>query len=35
LAAIANAVQEAIGTRMTNLPMSPDRVLKAIQNKKG
>ncbi len=31
LAAIANAVSAAAGVRMTSLPMSPPRVLKAIQ----
>ena len=30
LAAIANAVSRAIGIRMTELPMSPDRVLEAM-----
>ena len=29
-AAIANAIYDAIGVRMTELPMSPDRLLKAI-----
>ena len=29
-AAIANAVYRAIGVRMTELPMSPGRVLKAM-----
>ncbi len=32
LAAIANAVSEAAGVRMTRLPMSPPRLLKAIQS---
>jgi CO/xanthine dehydrogenase Mo-binding subunit len=31
LAAIANAVSEAAGVRMTQLPMSPPRVLAALQ----
>jgi CO/xanthine dehydrogenase Mo-binding subunit len=31
LAAISNAVSRAIGTRMSELPMSPPRVLKAIR----
>ncbi|SFN36386.1 CO or xanthine dehydrogenase, Mo-binding subunit [Roseovarius lutimaris] len=35
LAAIANAVSEAAGVRMTDLPMSPPRVLAAIQGQKG
>jgi CO/xanthine dehydrogenase Mo-binding subunit len=30
LAAIANAIYDAIGVRMTELPMSPDRLLKAM-----
>ncbi len=29
-AAIANAIYDAIGVRMTELPMSPDRILKAL-----
>jgi CO/xanthine dehydrogenase Mo-binding subunit len=29
-AAIANAIYDAIGVRMTELPMSPDRLLKAM-----
>ncbi|SEL97029.1 xanthine dehydrogenase, molybdenum binding subunit apoprotein [Roseovarius tolerans] len=33
LAAIANAVSEAAGVRMTQLPMSPPRVLAALQAK--
>jgi len=33
LAAIANAVSEAAGVRMTKLPMSPPRVLAALQVK--
>ncbi|RBI73063.1 xanthine dehydrogenase family protein molybdopterin-binding subunit [Roseovarius sp. TE539] len=32
LAAIANAVSEAAGVRMTDLPMSPPRILAAIEN---
>lgn len=31
-AAIANAVYDAIGIRLTRLPMTPERVLKAIMN---
>jgi xanthine dehydrogenase molybdenum-binding subunit len=31
MAAVANAIYHAIGVRMTELPMSPPRVLKAIQ----
>jgi len=33
-AAVANAIAHAIGTRMTELPMSPPRVLKAILHKR-
>ena len=29
--AIANAVHNAIGVRLTELPMTPDRVLMALQ----
>ena len=32
LAAVGNAVSHAIGVRMTNLPLSPPRVLEAISN---
>ena len=35
LAAIANAVSNAAGVRMTHLPMSPPNVLKAIDGAKG
>ena len=31
MAAIANAIENATGVRMTDLPMSPPRVLKAIE----
>jgi xanthine dehydrogenase molybdenum-binding subunit len=34
-AAVANAIAHAVGVRMTELPMSPGRVLKAILNKEG
>jgi hypothetical protein len=30
MAAVANAIHDAIGTRMAELPMSPPRLLKAI-----
>ena len=33
LAAIANAIYDAVGVRMTSLPMSPGKVLDAIQEK--
>ena len=35
LAAVASAVSNAIGVRMTELPLSPPRVLAAIENGKG
>jgi CO/xanthine dehydrogenase Mo-binding subunit len=34
LAAIANAVSNAVGVRMTHIPMSPPRILKAIEESK-
>ena len=34
-AAVANAISRAMGVRMTELPMSPPRVLKAILHKEG
>ena len=34
LAAIANAVSNAVGVRMTHVPMSPPRILKAIEGAK-
>jgi xanthine dehydrogenase molybdenum-binding subunit len=34
-AAVANAIARAVGVRMTELPMSPGRVLKAILHKEG
>jgi CO/xanthine dehydrogenase Mo-binding subunit len=34
LGAIGNAISHAIGTRLTHVPMSPPRVLKAIKGKK-
>ncbi len=34
-AAVANAIAHAVGVRMTELPMSPGRVLKAILHKQG
>ena len=30
MAAVANAIHQAIGVRMTSLPMSPGRVLEAL-----
>jgi len=35
LAAIANAVSNAAGVRLTHIPMSPPRILKAIKNGNG
>ena len=35
LAAVANAVSNACGVRMTHVPMSPPRILKAIEAAKG
>ncbi|SHD75971.1 xanthine dehydrogenase family protein molybdopterin-binding subunit [Schnuerera ultunensis] len=32
--AIANAINDAIGVRIKELPMTPNRILKALQNKK-
>ena len=32
-AAIANAVYDAVGIRMTQLPMTPERVLAALDKK--
>ncbi len=34
-AAIANAIYDAIGVRMTTLPMTPERVLKALYEQQG
>jgi len=33
--AIANAIYDAVGIRLRKLPMTPERVLKAIKEKKG
>jgi CO/xanthine dehydrogenase Mo-binding subunit len=33
MAAIANAIYHAAGVRLTELPMSPDRVVKALLEK--
>ena len=35
MAAIANAIHDAIGTRMEELPMSPGAVLKALWDQNG
>lgn len=34
-AALANAIYDAVGVRLTDLPMSPNRVLKALWEKEG
>ena len=34
-AAIANAIQDAVGARVTQTPMTPERVLAALKTKKG
>jgi CO/xanthine dehydrogenase Mo-binding subunit len=33
MAAIANAIYNAVGVRMTNLPMSPGKMLQALEEK--
>jgi CO/xanthine dehydrogenase Mo-binding subunit len=33
-AAIANAIYDAVGIRLTRLPMTPERVLQALQEKR-
>ena len=35
MAAISNAIYDAIGVRLSNLPMSPDKVLEALWEKEG
>jgi CO/xanthine dehydrogenase Mo-binding subunit len=35
MAAIANAIHDAIGTRMESLPMSPGAILEALWEKDG
>jgi CO/xanthine dehydrogenase Mo-binding subunit len=35
LAAIANAIHNAIGVRLTKLPMSPASIVKALKDKGG
>jgi CO/xanthine dehydrogenase Mo-binding subunit len=35
MAAIANAIEQATGIRFTELPMSPPKVLKAIEEANG
>jgi len=34
-AAIANAIYDAVGVRLTTVPMTPERVLKALDEKQG
>jgi CO/xanthine dehydrogenase Mo-binding subunit len=31
--AIANAVYDAVGVRVKNMPMTPEKILKALQGK--
>jgi CO/xanthine dehydrogenase Mo-binding subunit len=33
-AAIANAIEDAVGVRITSLPLSPEKVLEAIEEKR-
>jgi CO/xanthine dehydrogenase Mo-binding subunit len=33
--AIANAIYDAVGVRIKDLPMTPDKILKALKEKKG
>jgi len=33
--AIANAVYNAVGVRINDLPMTPDKILKALKDKRG
>ena len=35
MAAVANAISDAVGVRMTELPMTPAKVVEALANKKG
>ena len=35
LAAIANAIHDAVGVRMTDLPMNPPAILRALAEKNG
>jgi len=35
MAAVANAVADAVGRRMTSLPMSPPKVLAALMEREG
>jgi CO/xanthine dehydrogenase Mo-binding subunit len=35
MAAVANAIYDAVGVRMTELPMSPGKVLEALQRARG
>jgi CO/xanthine dehydrogenase Mo-binding subunit len=35
LGSIANAIYDAVGVRMTELPITPERVLKALKEKRG
>jgi CO/xanthine dehydrogenase Mo-binding subunit len=33
--AIANALEDAVGVRITSLPLSPDKILAALEAKRG
>ena len=35
LGSIANAIFDAIGVRMTDLPITPQKILKALERKRG
>ena len=35
MAAVANAIHNAVGTRLTQLPMNPGTVLEALWDKEG
>jgi hypothetical protein len=35
VAAIANAIYDAVGIRMTELPMTPDKILRALREQAG
>jgi len=35
MAAISNAIDDAVGVRITNPPMTPEKILKALKDKKG
>ncbi len=35
LGSIANAIYDAIGVRMTELPITPQKILKALEKQRG